>query len=129
MISTDMNLYILFEAGWGIFELLNVLVICIISILLVYIILKERESKVLFFAWALNLQKSKKDMDILLTALILFVVVFSIFFFGELLNNLPLIIISQILGLVSYLLISYVILRWAKIFLRFAHKEDYAVRD
>ena len=129
MISADMNLYILFEAGWGIFELLNVLVICITSILLVYIILKERESKVLFFAWALNLQKSKKDMDILLTALMLFVVVFSIFFFGELLNNLPLIIISQILGLVSYLLISYVILRWAKIFLRFAHKENYAVRD
>ncbi|MGC8516815.1 MAG: hypothetical protein ACP5MT_02895 [Candidatus Acidifodinimicrobium sp.] len=121
-----MDLYIAFEAVWGIFETLNVALVTLFSIVLVYIILKKKESKVLFFAWALDLKKSKSDMDILLIAIALFIVVFSIFFFGELLNELPLVILSQILGLISYILISYVILRWAKVFLRFMKKVKYA---
>ncbi len=124
-----MNLYIEFEAAWGIFETLNVALVTLFSIVLIYIILKKKESKVLFFAWALDLKKSKSDMDILLIAMALFIIVFSIFFFGELLNQLPLVILSQILGLISYILVSYVILRWAKVFLRFMKKVKYATRN
>ncbi len=113
--------YLLFEAIWGIFEMLNVSLVTIISIILIYMILKTKERRVLFFAWALDLKKSKRDMDILLAALILFVVVFSIFILGEALNETALVIIAQLLGLVTYLLVSYVVLRWAKIFMRFIH--------
>ncbi|MBE5728749.1 hypothetical protein IHI26_01950 [Candidatus Parvarchaeota archaeon] len=124
-----MNLYFLFEAGWGIFELLNVALVTAFSLFLVYVILKKQENKVLFFAWALDLKKSKRDMEILFTAMVIFFVVFSIFFLGELLNELSFVITSQILGLISYILVSYVILRWVKVFLRFVRKVDYAIRN
>lgn len=124
-----MNLYFLFEAGWGIFELLNVALVTAFSLFLVYVILKKQENKVLFFAWALDLKKSKRDMEILFIAMVIFFVVFSIFFLGELLNELSFVITSQILGLISYILVSYVILRWVKVFLRFVRKVDYAIRN
>ncbi len=124
-----MNLYFLFEAGWGIFELLNVALVTAFSLFLVYVILKKQENKVLFFAWALDLKKSKRDMEILFTAMVIFFVVFSIFFLGELLNELSFVITSQILGLISYILVSYVILRWVKVFLRFVRRVDYAIRN
>ncbi|MBE5729450.1 hypothetical protein IG206_01470 [Candidatus Parvarchaeota archaeon] len=124
-----MNLYFLFEAGWGIFELLNVALVTAFSLFLVYVILKKQENKVLFFAWALDLKKSKRDMEILFIAMVIFFVVFSIFFLGELLNELSFVITSQILGLISYILVSYVILRWVKVFLRFVRRVDYAIRN
>ena len=124
-----MNLYFLFEAGWGIFELLNVTLVTAFSLFLVYVILKKQENKVLFFAWALDLKKSKRDMEILFIAMVIFFVVFSIFFLGELLNELSFVITSQILGSISYILVSYVILRWVKVFLRFVRRVDYAIRN
>ncbi|MCW1294073.1 MAG: hypothetical protein OH316_02130 [Candidatus Parvarchaeota archaeon] len=114
-----MDLYHAFEAGWGIFELLNVGLVVLASLFAVYILLKRRKTRVLFFAWALDIKRSRKDMDLLLTATILFVLVFSIFTAGEMLNQLAYIIIAQIAGLMSYLLISYVIFRWLRLFLRF----------
>ena len=112
-----------------IFELLNVALVTAFSLFLVYVILKKQENKVLFFAWALDLKKSKRDMEILFIAMVIFFVVFSIFFLGELLNELSFVITSQILGLISYILVSYVILRWVKVFLRFVRKVDYAIRN
>ena len=114
-----MDFYYAFEAFWGIFELVNVVAVSVISLLLIYILQKHKKDRAPIFIWALNLKKSTNQIYLLITATILFILVFSMYLLGEMLKMLYVVITAQILGLFSYLLISYVIAIWFKAFLRF----------
>ena len=114
-----MDFYYAFEAFWGIFEFVNVVAVSVISLLLIYILQKHKKDRAPIFIWALNLKKSTNQIYLLITATILFILVFSMYILGEVLKILYMVIAAQILGLVSYLLISYVIALWFKAFWRF----------
>jgi hypothetical protein len=114
-----MSFYYAFEAFWGLFELVNVIVISFLSLILIYILAKHKKDRAPIFIWALNLKKSTNQIYLLITATILFILVFSMYLLGEMLKMLYVVITAQILGLFSYLLISYVIAIWFKAFLRF----------
>ncbi len=114
-----MDLFYGFEAAWGIFELINVGVVAVISLLIIYILNKHRKDKAPFFAWAINLKKSKKQVEILMAATIISLFVFSLYIIGEFLSLLIIVIASQIIGIIAYLLISYVIALWFREFIRF----------
>jgi hypothetical protein len=114
-----MSFYYSFEAFWGIFELINVVVISIISLLLIYILRKHKKDRAPIFIWALNLKKSTNQIYLLITATLLFILVFSMYILGEIFKILYIIFAAQVIGLISYLLISYVIVLWFKSFLRF----------
>ncbi len=120
MTLDKMDFYYAFEAFWGIFELVNVVAVSVISSLLIYILGKHRKDRAPIFAWALNLKKSTNQIYLLIIATFLFIVVFSMYIFGEMFNMLYIVFAAQILGLISYLLVSYVIALWLKAFMRFA---------
>lgn len=114
-----MSFYYIFEAFWGIFELANVVGVSFISLLLIYILQKHKKDRAPVFIWALNLKKSTNQIYLLITATVLFILVFSMYLLGEILKMLYLVFAAQVIGLISYLLISYVIVMWFKAFLRF----------
>jgi hypothetical protein len=114
-----MNIFYEFEAAWGIFELINVGLIAIISLILIYIFSKHRKDKAPLFVWAINLKKSRNQVEILLTATLISLFVFSLYVVGEFLSLLSIVIISQLIGIISYLMVSYVIIIWFKEFRRF----------
>lgn len=114
-----MSFYYSFESFWGVFELINVVVISIISLLLIYILRKHKKDRAPIFIWALNLKKSTNQIYLLITATLLFILVFSMYILGEIFKILYIIFAAQVIGLISYLLISYVIVLWFKSFLRF----------
>jgi len=114
-----MDFYYAFEAFWGLFELANVVVVSIISLLLIYILRKHRKDRAPIFTFALNLKKSTNQIYLLIIATLLFIAVFSMYIFGEMFKMLYIVFAAQIMGLISYLLISYVIMLWFKSFLRF----------
>ncbi|MCL5975986.1 MAG: hypothetical protein M1580_00095 [Candidatus Parvarchaeota archaeon] len=114
-----MDFYYAFEAFWGIFELVNVVAVSFISLLLIYILEKHKKDRAPIFVWALNLKKSTTQIYLLIAATILFIMVFSMYVLGEILKLLYLVIAAQLLGVFSYLLVSYVITLWFKAFWRF----------
>ncbi|MGC8533825.1 MAG: hypothetical protein ACP5MV_04345 [Candidatus Parvarchaeum sp.] len=114
-----MSFYYSFEAFWGMFEIVNVVAISIVSLLLIYILRKHRKDRAPIFIWALDLKKSTKQIYLLITATVLFISVFSMYLLGEIFKMLYLVFAAQVIGLISYLLISYVIVMWFKAFLRF----------
>ena len=114
-----MTFYYAFEAFWGIFELLNVIAVSFLSTILIYILSKHKNDRAPIFVWALDLKKSTKQIYLLITATLLFIAVFSMYLLGELLKIIYVIFAAQVIGLVSYLLVSYVIAIWFKEFLRF----------
>ena len=81
-----MDLFYGFEAAWGIFELVNVGVIAVLSLLIIYILNKHRKDKAPLFAWAINLKKSKKQVEILMAATVISLFVFSLYIIGEFLS-------------------------------------------
>ncbi len=115
----SMNLFYEFESAWGIFELINVGLIAVISLLLIYILSKHRKDKAPLFVWAINLKKSRNQVEILLAATLISLFVFSLYVVGEFLSLLSIVIISQLIGIISYLMVSYVIIIWFKEFRRF----------
>ncbi|MCL4372702.1 hypothetical protein M1384_01410 [Candidatus Parvarchaeota archaeon] len=114
-----MNFYYAFETFWGIFELVNVVAVSVISLLLIYILRKHKKDRAPIFVFALNLKKSTNQIYLLIIATLLFIAVFSMYILGEIFSILYVVFAAQIIGLVSYLLVSYVILLWFKAFLRF----------
>ncbi len=114
-----MNLYYNFEAFWGIFELINVIIISIISAIIIYVLVSHKKDKAPIFVLALNLEKSNKQLYLLFIASILLIVFFSMFIFGELIDSVYYIILAQTIALFSYLIISYVIIMWFISFKRF----------
>ncbi len=114
-----MSFYYSFEAFWGIFELVNVAVVAVISAIIIFVLSKHKVDRAPIFLWALDLKKSKKQIEMLLASTFIFILVFSIYVAGEFLNYLAFIISAQIIGIASYLLVSYVIFLWFKEFLRF----------
>lgn len=114
-----MSFYYSFEAFWGVFELVNVIAVAFISLVLIYILIKHKKDRAPIVIWVLDLKKSTNQIYLLIATTILFILVFSIYVFGEVFNLLYLILSAQILGLFSYLVVSYVIVIWFKSFLRF----------
>jgi len=114
-----MSFYYTFEAFWGIFELVNVVAVSFISLFLIYVLEKHKKDKAPIFLWALNLKKSTSQVYLLIIATLLFIAVFSMYVFGEIFKILGIVFAAQIIGLISYLLVSYVITTWVKTFLRF----------
>ncbi|MEM0143472.1 MAG: hypothetical protein QXL94_05930 [Candidatus Parvarchaeum sp.] len=114
-----MGFYYPFEAFWGIFEIANVVVISIISAIIISILIKHKKDRAPIFLWALDLRRSTRQLYLILTVTLLFIVVFSMYTFGEAFNSLYLILSAQIIGLFSYLIMSYIIIIWFKEFRRF----------
>ncbi len=114
-----MVLYTDFHYYWILFELVNGIIISILSALNIYAFFKHRKDNAPIVSWALNLKNSRRNFSILLFATVLFVIVFLFYFFGSLYNNDIIKMFAESLGTFTYLLISYVIISWSKLFLRF----------
>ena len=111
-----MALYEDFHFYWVLFEVINGLIISILSTINIYVLYKHRQDKAPIVRWALNEKDSKKNFSVLLFASILFVVVFVVYSFGSVMSNQYIKIVAELLGTVTYLLISYVIIGWSKSF-------------
>ncbi len=111
--------YLVFDHYWALFEAVNGLVIAVLSALDIYSLFKHRIDRAPLAQWALNLRSSKRDMNIILFASALFVLVFITYAFGSIYGEDIIKIAADLLGTVTYLMVSYVIVRWSRIFVRF----------
>ncbi len=114
-----MSFYYSFEAFFGIFELVNVAVVCIASAFIIAALLKHKKDRAPIFLWAIDLKKSTSQMKILFLSAIIFVAVLAAYVIGEFYSFLYLIIAAQAIGMISYIMISYVVIIWFKEFIRF----------
>ena len=112
-------LYENFHFYWILFETINGLIVSILSAFDIYILYKHRSDKAPLVRWALNEKASKNNFSILLTASILFIVIFVVYSWGSVVNNTSIKIMAELIGTFTYLMVSYVIVNWSRIFLRF----------
>jgi hypothetical protein len=112
-----MALYQDFHFYWVLFEVINGLLISILSAINIYVLYKHRRDNAPLVRWALNEKDSKNNFSVLLFASILFIVVFAVYSFGSFTNSYSIKIASELLGTFTYLLVSYVIIGWSKVFL------------
>ena len=111
--------YPVFEYYWELFETLNGIIIMIFSILDIYSLYKHKIDRAPLVQWALNLKSSKADIDMILIASVFFVITFLFYIYGSFYNDVTISMIADIFGTITYLLVSYVIVRWSRIFIRF----------
>ncbi|MCL4396981.1 hypothetical protein M1494_01375 [Candidatus Parvarchaeota archaeon] len=114
-----MALYQDFHLYWVIFEVVNGLIISVLSGINIYVLYKHKRDKAPLVSWALNEKDSKNNFSILLFASILFIVVFTVYSVGSFTSSDYIKMAAELLGTVTYLLVSYVIVGWSKIFLRY----------
>jgi ABC-type multidrug transport system fused ATPase/permease subunit len=114
-----MFLYSNFHEYWVIFEVINGLLISIFSAIDIYILYNRRDDGAPLVGWALNAKKSKNGFSILLLVAALFIVVFVIYAFGSISNNHIIRMIAELIGTATYLMLSYVVLTWSRVFMRF----------
>lgn len=112
-----MVLYQDFHFYWVVFEVINGLVISILSAINIYVLYRHKEDKAPLVRWALNGKDSRNNFSVLLVASVLFIVVFMVYSFGSFFNSESIKIIAELLGTVTYLLVSYVIIGWSKVFI------------
>ena len=111
-----MVLYEDFHFYWVVFEVVNGLIISILSAINIYVLYKHRQDKTPLVRWALNEKDSKNNFSVLLSASILFIVVFVVYSFGSVTNSESIKMAAELLGTFTYLLVSYVIISWSKVF-------------
>lgn len=114
-----MFMYNNFHEYWVIFEVVNGLLISIFSAIDIYILYNRKNDSAPLVGWALNAKKSKNGFSILLLAAALFIVVFAIYAYGTVSNSDIIRMISELIGTVTYLMLSYVVLTWSRVFIRF----------
>lgn len=116
--------YAEFKFWWLVFEVLNGLVVSALAGAMIYMLFKHRKDKSPIVAWSNDLKKSKRGMNYLIIAAFLFILMFLIYYLskqdanaiqGEVLN-----VTSKLLGSAVYLLVSFVVFSWFKVFRRFA---------
>jgi uncharacterized membrane protein required for colicin V production len=114
-----MALYGDFHFYWTLFEVVNGLVISILSALDIYVLYKHKRDKSPLVRWTLNEKNSKNDFSVLLFASLLFIVVFIVYSLGSLVSSDSIKIAADLIGTVTYLMVSYVIIEWSRVFLGF----------
>ncbi|MEM0142575.1 MAG: hypothetical protein QXL94_01275 [Candidatus Parvarchaeum sp.] len=114
-----MVLYTAFHLYWSLFEVINGLAISVLSAMNIYVLYRHRRDKAPLVRLALNEKESKNNFSILLLASILFTVVFAVYSFGSITDDLIVKMSAELLGTFTYILVSYVIIRWSEVFLRY----------
>ncbi len=114
-----MVLYDEFHYYWALFEVINGIVISLLAILDVYALSKHRKDKAPLVEWALSSKESKNNFSILLFSAVLFVVVFIVYSYGSVSSNYSVKMLADLIGTFTYLMVSYVIFKWSKVFMRF----------
>ena len=114
-----MVLYDEFHYYWALFEVINGIVISLLAILDVYALFKHRKDKAPLVEWALSSKESKNNFSILLFSAVLFVVVFVVYSYGSVSSNYSVKMLADLIGTFTYLMVSYVIFKWSKVFMRF----------
>ena len=112
-----MALYADFHFYWVSFEIINGLVISILSAVNIYVLYKHRQDRAPLVRWALNEKDSKNNFSILLFASILFIIIFVVYSLGSVTGSESIKMSAELLGTFTYLLASYVIIRWSGAFL------------
>ncbi len=97
--------------------MINGLFISVLSAINIYVLYRHRQDRAPLVRWALNEKDSKNNFSVLLFASVLFIVVFVVYSFGSFFNSESIKIIAELLGTVTYLLVSYVIIGWSKVFM------------
>lgn len=112
-----------FHLGWIIFEAANGLLVSVLSVLMVYAMIRERATKAPIVAWSIDVVKSARNMNRLIIASFIFVAVFIIYYLGTVDGNVPqadvLKITAEALGGVTYLIVTSVVVSWFRLFRRF----------
>ena len=108
-----------FHYYWVIFEVINGLVISIFGAVDITILFRHTMDNAPIVGWALDLKDSKNSFSILISAAVLFVAVFVVYLYGSVLGDTLIKEIAELFGTFSYLMVSYVIIEWSKIFMRF----------
>ena len=114
-----MVLYDEFHYYWALFEVINGIVISLLAILDVYALFKHRKDKAPLVEWALSSKESKNNFSILLFSAVLFVVVFVVYSYGSVSSNYSVKMLADLIGTLTYLMVSYVIFKWSRVFMRF----------
>lgn len=109
-----------FHYYWFVLEFLNGIVISFLSAADIFVLYRHRIDRAPLVEWALYGKESKNNFSILLAASLLFILVFIVYAYGSLYGNYYADMLSELMGTVTYLMVSYVLVRWSKIFLRFA---------
>lgn len=108
-----------FHYYWVVFEIINGIFISILSAIDIYIFIRRKADNSPLVAWAVDSKGSSKNFSILISSALLFIVVFIVYSFGVVSSNNLIKSVAELLGSVSYLMVSYVITSWSKVFMRF----------
>ncbi len=114
-----MIVYSEFHYYWVIFEFINGVFISVLSGLDIYILFKRRFDKAPLVGWALNAKNSKNDFSLIVLSAFFFVILFVVYAYGSFSSNLLAKEIAELIGTVTYLMVSYVVFSWSKVFMRF----------
>jgi hypothetical protein len=104
---------------WSLFELLNGAVVSIPAVIAVYGLAKHRKDKAPIRFWALRESASRNEFIVLSIAAMLMVVLSVVFAYGTYVSSYTLEMLGELIGTVDYLMVSVVIVIWAREFIRF----------
>ncbi|MDP8012876.1 MAG: hypothetical protein RAK22_02115, partial [Nanoarchaeota archaeon] len=101
----------------------NGLVVSFFSVISVYVLFKHREDNAPMRMWGINLDRTRKQFILLIYAALLLIILFVPyilgFVWGDINTDFLLRITAEVIGTVSYMLVSIVMIWWTRGFMRF----------
>ncbi len=115
--------YVSWYFFWNLIEFINGLVVSFFSVIAVYVLFKHREDNAPMTMWGINLDRTRKQFILLIYAALLLIILFVPyilgFVWGDINTDFLLRISAEVIGTVSYMLVSIVMIWWTRGFMRF----------